>query len=156
MISDEDATGEPAFPAGTPVADVHFAAVPADPQRLPGLRRALAEWAERAGMSAEQVEVLALTSYEALANAAEHAYSDGEGVLEVHATYSPERARVQVTVTDAGRWRPPPIDRGEWGGRGLVLIRNLAEHAEVSTDATGTTVRMSWTVHDPATTPAAS
>lgn len=142
MNSDEDATGAP---AGALVADVHYAAVPAHPERLPGLRRALAGWADRVGMSAEQIEVLALASYEALANATAHAYSNGEGVLEVHATYLPERAQAQVTVTDSGRWRPPSTEWG-LGGRGLVLIRNLAEHAEVSTDATGTTVRMHWTV----------
>lgn len=154
MNSDEDATGEPDPLAGA-VADVHFAAVPADPERLPGLRRALAGWAERAGMSAEQVEVLALASYEALANATAHAYSDGAGVLKVHATYLPEQAQAQVTVTDSGHWRPPPTERGELSGRGLVLIRNLAEQAEVSTDTSGTTVWMSWTVHTPATAPAA-
>lgn len=153
MNSDEDASGEPDASVRTvPVADLHFAAVPAAPERLPALRRALGEWAERVGMNAEQIEVLALASYEALANAAAHAYPDGEGVLEVHATYLPERARAQVTVTDFGSWRPEPAERGELGGRGLMLIRQLAEHADVNTDAAGTAVRMSWTA--PAGAPA--
>ncbi|MHA6801383.1 ATP-binding protein [Bounagaea algeriensis] len=153
MNSDEDATGEPDPLAG--VADVHFAAVPAEPEQLPGLRRALAEWAGRVGMSAEQIELVALASYEALTNATVHAYSGAGGVLDVHARYLPERAQAQVTVTDSGRWRPEPPERGEQGGRGLVLIRNLAEHAEVTTDASGTAVRMRWTVHTADTAPAA-
>lgn len=146
MTSDEDTAGRADRPDGA-VADVEAAAVPAEPDQLPGVRRALAEWAGHVGMSAEQVEAVALASYEALANATAHAYSDGAGVLDVHATYRPERAQVQVTVADSGRWRPPPAERGGLGGRGLVLIRSLAEHAEVTTDAAGTTVRMYWTVH---------
>ncbi len=147
MNSDEDASGDSDLSVGTvPVTDLHFAAVPAAAERLPELRRALGEWAERVGMNTEQIEVLALASYEALANAATHAYPDGKGALEVHATYLPERAQAQITVADSGCWRPEPTERGELGGRGLVLIRNLAEHAEVSTDAAGTAVRMYWTV----------
>src|SRR5699024_9383444 len=132
--------------AARPLTDVDFVAVPAEPERLPELRRALAEWAERVGMSAEQVEAVTLAGYEALANAATHAYAAGTGTLNLHAEYRSARRQVQVAVSDAGRWRTPPTDRDGLGGRGLVLIRSLAEHAEVHTDASGTTVSMHWTV----------
>ncbi|RCW43302.1 anti-sigma regulatory factor (Ser/Thr protein kinase) [Halopolyspora algeriensis] len=128
----------------TQVTDLRFPAVPAEPERLPELRHTLVEWAERTGMAAEQVETLALAAYEALANAAVHAYPDGDGVLDVHASHRPDSAQVEVTVTDYGRWRLPPSERGGTGGRGLVLIRNLADHAEVIAETSGTTVRMAW------------
>lgn len=136
------AKGEP-DDAG-PVPDLHYAAVPAEPERLPGLRRALVEWAGRVGLSAERVETLALAGYEALANAAAHAYRDGAGVLEMRAAHRTGPERLEVTVSDQGDWRPEPADRGGLGGRGLVLIRNLADHAEVTTDESGTTVSMTW------------
>lgn len=128
------------------VVDLYCSAVPAEPERLQGLRRALAEWAERIGMAAEQIEALTLAGYEALANAAAHAYPDSGGVLDMHATYRPDSAQVEVTVSDHGNWRFPTAEHEELGGRGLVLIRSLAEHAEVTAGALGTTVRMTWTL----------
>lgn len=145
MDTDGKAAGEHDADLGeTQVAALRFPEVPAKPERLPELRHALVEWAERTGMTDEQVETLALAVYEALANAAVHAYPDGDGVLDVHASHRPDTAQVKVTVADYGRWRLPPTERGGQGGRGLVLIRSLADHAEVTTDASGTTVRMTW------------
>lgn len=146
-----DIDGDAADAAGTGVragrvANLDCTAVPAKPERLPELRHALAEWAARIGMAAEQNEALTLATYEALANAAAHAYPEGvEGVVDVHAVHRPESARVEVTVTDYGSWRPPD-ESGMLGGRGLVLVRSLAENAEVTTDASGTTVRMAWSL----------
>ncbi|GAB3298010.1 ATP-binding protein [Parasphingorhabdus pacifica] len=141
-------------PRGSPGADentdppteLHCRAVPADPERLPALRRAVAGWAACVNMSAEQIELVVLASYEALANATAHAYPHGGGVLEVHAVYRPISSRAEVVVTDYGRWQEPPVERRDLGGRGLVLIESLAEHAEVTTTTSGTSVRMSWTV----------
>lgn len=125
--------------------ELHCREVPAEADRLPALRRALADWAENVGLSADQRELAALATYEALANAATHAYSDGEsGVLDVHAIYRPTSGHAEVVVTDYGHWQEP--GREDLGGRGLVLISSLAEHAEVTVTAGGTTVRMSWTV----------
>lgn len=147
-MNGEDAAGDA---VSGEVADVNFAGVPAEPERLPTLRRALAEWAGRLGLSAEQAEAVSLASYEALANATAHAYADGQGTLDVHAEYRPDWGQVQVTVADSGRWRPPPAERDRQGGRGLTLIRSLAEDAEVDTDSSGTTVRMRWSAQpDPA------
>jgi anti-sigma regulatory factor (Ser/Thr protein kinase) len=98
-------------------------------------------------MSAEQIELLALASYEALANAAAHAYPDGHGVLDVHAVYRPGPAQVEVLVTDYGSWRTPSSEQDELGGRGLVLIESLAEHAKITTGVSGTSVHMSWSLH---------
>lgn len=138
-------TAHPACARGEPDSELCYREVPATPERLPGLRNALAEWAGTAGLDAEQVERLILASYEALANVVAHAYPDGSGVLDLEARLLRDPARVEVTVTDYGRWRPDSERRRELGGRGLILLRSLAEHAEVSTGGEGTTVRMSWT-----------
>jgi serine/threonine-protein kinase RsbW len=142
----EMATNESEEAQASSIADLCYTAIPAEPQRLPGLRRALVEWAEGAGISGERLEALALVCYEALANAVAHAYSDGDGVVDVRASYRQSPARVEITVTDYGQWRAPGPERGDLGGRGLVLIRSLADDAEVSTGESGTTVRMTWNV----------
>ena len=56
--------------------DLHVR-VPAVAGRLTGLRHALAEWAERAGLAPEDREALTLASYEAMANSVEHASRPG-------------------------------------------------------------------------------
>lgn len=129
-----------------PTAELHCRAVPANPERFPALRRTLAGWAEHVGMSTEQIELVGMVSYEALANVAAHAYPHGDGVLDAHALFQASSSRAQIVITDYGHWQEPPGERGELGGRGLVMIDSLTEHAEVTTTASGTSVRMSWTV----------
>lgn len=125
--------------------DLHYR-VPAAAARLTGLRHALAEWAERSGLSQEDREALILASYEAMANSVEHAYSgELEGVLDLRAVRDTEAGLVTVTVTDYGRWRPPPIDPGS-RGRGLPLIRGLTTAADITPSEQGTTVSMSWPI----------
>jgi serine/threonine-protein kinase RsbW len=121
--------------------DLHVR-VPADPGRLTGLRHALSEWAERVGLHVADREALTLASYEAMANAVEHAYADRlRGIIELSAVTEP--GRVVVTVTDYGTWRTPPADVGT-RGRGLTLIRGLTPDSAISSSDKGTTVSMSW------------
>lgn len=49
-------------------------------------------------------------------------------------------ARVAVQVTDDGRWRPPPAERGH-RGRGLDLIREIGDDVQLEHDAGGTRIR---------------
>lgn len=123
--------------------DVHFR-VPAVPGRLAALRHALAEWADRIGLSTGDQEALVLATYEAMANSVEHAYPDQiQGVLEVRAHRDVEEGRAVVTVTDYGRWKPPEPSGG-LRGRGLSLIRGLTATTTITPTPTGTTVAMSW------------
>jgi serine/threonine-protein kinase RsbW len=116
--------------------------VPADPRLLAPLRVELAGWARDAGLPEVDVESVVLAGYEALANAAEHAYPRGGGTITLRAAVID--GEVHVRVSDQGRWRPPPADPGS-RGRGLLLIRGLAERAEVRRgSAGGTTVIMVW------------
>ncbi|MBA8827555.1 anti-sigma regulatory factor (Ser/Thr protein kinase) [Saccharopolyspora lacisalsi] len=140
----EMAPSEPDGDGSLLVTDLHHMAVPAEAERLPELRHALVEWARHAGTTDEQVEMLTLACYEALANVAAHAYPEGTGVLDLHAIRRRDPARIEVMVRDYGRWQQPRSSNAGPGGRGLVLLRSLADHAEVTSDDSGTTVSMTW------------
>lgn len=128
---------------GVQEGDLHVR-VPAVAGRLTGLRHALAEWAEQAGLPPEDREALTLASYEAMANSVEHAYAGQlQGVLDLRAVRDHAGGRVVITVTDYGQWRPPPADPGT-RGRGLPLIRGLTPDATITPSPRGTTVSMSW------------
>jgi serine/threonine-protein kinase RsbW len=126
-----------------PEGDLHFR-VPAVPGRLAGLRHALATWAARAGLDEEDTEALVLASYEAMANTVEHAYRDQtQGLLDLRARVDDQKARIVVTVTDYGRWKPPEPSGG-LRGRGLSLIQGLTSTATITPTTGGTTVTMFW------------
>lgn len=118
--------------------------VPAVVDRLQQLRRALTDWATRIGLAAETVTDLVLATYEAMANVVEHAYRDRlGGLLDLHAHVDQSHRTVTVIVTDYGRWLVPshgPSLRG----RGLLLIRGLTQHTEISPSQHGTTVAMTY------------
>ncbi|WP_044576611.1 ATP-binding protein [Saccharopolyspora spinosa] len=134
--------------AAAPPDPPHWHEVPAEPGRLRPICRALTDWASGNGFTDNRAEAVALAAYEAMANVVTHAYPDGGGVLSVRAAFRIEAARIEIAVQDRGRWliRAAPEDSGEHGGRGLVLIRSLADHVEVLLEEVGTTVRMAWDV----------
>ena len=98
---------------------------------------------------------LALAVYEALANVVDHAYLGhdvpGEMTLTALASSPPAGGLLlDVTVSDRGSWRECG-DPG-WRGRGLPLMRRLAESTAVMTDAHGTTVTLRRRVPPPSST----
>jgi serine/threonine-protein kinase RsbW len=115
-----------------------------EPGNLVNVRHQLESWASATGLSASAVADLVLSGYEALANAAEHAYPAGHGPVDLVAARTTD-SRVLVVVSDRGRWRPPPADPG-FRGRGLLMIHALAHRVEVRQSPQGTTVYMEWTL----------
>jgi anti-sigma regulatory factor (Ser/Thr protein kinase) len=116
--------------------------VDADAHRLAAVRKSLSGWAEELGMNREQRSDLVLAAYEALANAAEHAYvGRTDGVIDLLARS--EQGVITIIVTDYGAWRPPQPSDG-LRGRGLLLINALTHESEVIHSETGTTVTMVW------------
>lgn len=115
-----------------------------EPRNLVAVRHQLESWASTTGLSASAVADLVLSGYEALANAAEHAYPSGLGPVDLVAARTTD-GRVLVTVGDRGRWRPPPADPG-FRGRGLLMIHALAHGVEVQQSPQGTIVYMEWTL----------
>jgi anti-sigma regulatory factor (Ser/Thr protein kinase) len=122
-------------------ADLSYPAIPADPEQLILLRDEIAVWASRAGLRPEQVSDLQLAVYEAMANVVVHAYPEATGTLAVHARSRGET--VTVTVVDHGQWQPAARP-GLLHGRGLPLIRSLADRSVVNAGPAGTTVTMTW------------
>jgi len=111
------------------------------PGPLVEVRHHLEEWVKATGLPTETVTDVVLATYEALANAAEHAYPSGGGPVDLIAASTVD-SRLLVTVRDYGRWRSP-CDSG-LRGRGLVIIKALAHRAEVRRTAHGTWMHMEW------------
>ena len=130
---------------GDRVAALDHTGIPAIADRLLPLRRQLAVWAAATGMAADQIDAMILAADEAMSNAVSHAYDgDSPGTFDVHATHDADRNEIHVTIRDHGRWQPADPDPGPLHGRGLLLIRALADEATVDHTATGTVVRMTW------------
>jgi PAS domain S-box-containing protein len=112
--------------------------LPTSPSALRAMRRTVDDWSARAGLTRELTQDLQRTLGEAVANASEHAYRGrpGEFDYEIARTIT---GCIDVQVRDHGSWRPPPDDMGD-RGRGLRVIRAIAEQVHIDTDS-GTTVR---------------
>jgi anti-sigma regulatory factor (Ser/Thr protein kinase) len=113
-------------------------------RRLTELRPSIRSWACGAGMSEDDTADIVLATYEALTNAAEHAYDSDGWRVDLIAARTLDH-RIVVSVRDHGCWRPPPADTG-FRGRGLVMMRSLAHEMDVRASADGTTVLMWWGV----------
>jgi anti-sigma regulatory factor (Ser/Thr protein kinase) len=111
----------------------------ARPEELPRLRRRLEAWLAEFAVEKALAQRIVLSVNEAAANAVEHAYGPGRASFAVHA--AAEAERVVVEVRDHGRWRPP---RGVDGGRGLLLMRELADVVELAHEDRGTRVTLEW------------
>ncbi|MGY1700227.1 SpoIIE family protein phosphatase [Geodermatophilus sp. SYSU D00766] len=115
--------------------------LPADPVRLPEVRRAVRRWAPEAALHPDAIEDLLLALGEATGNAVEHAYRDagvpGRMLVELDLDGDGD---VAVKVADTGTWRPPPADRG-FRGRGLQIIAALADDVDLAPGPAGTTLR---------------
>jgi anti-anti-sigma factor len=119
--------------------------LPAEAVWLRGIRRALDEWLHGVGASEQDVPAVHLAVIEAATNCVEHAYRDtASGWMWLDAVLDGE-GRLRVTVTDHGRWRPPPRDP-EHRGRGLRLMNSLMESVDVHRTEVGTTVTMARTL----------
>lgn len=88
-----------------------------------------------------------LAVYEAMANAADCAYTDAltTGAMHIHAGYDQPQAMLTVEVSDDGAWRAPnPQLRGLAHGRGIPLIHALTDRVEITATPAGTRVRLQW------------
>jgi anti-anti-sigma factor len=112
--------------------------LPAEPQALATLRRAVDQWAAASGASTEEAHDLVVAVSEAVTNVIEHAYTSTGGQVEVEA--SMWQGLAQIVVRDCGRWRP---SRPDEGGRGLRLMQGLVDDVDVASGPGGTEIRLS-------------
>ena len=116
--------------------------VPARVCELARVRRIVGEAAAACGFEPADRYALVLATHEALVNAIEWGAPDAKGNVQVMVDLDPHGA--QVAVFDHGMFvdapaPPPNCERG----RGLSLIRELADTASVDGRGDGTTVRFS-------------
>ncbi len=98
----------------------------------------------RTGLDEARLCDVLLAVNEALANTAEFAYRDGgEGTLDLNAVRDPLRRTLTVTVSDRGRWRQTTaLNRRRNRGRGIPLMRALADSLFIESSVLGTSVCM--------------
>lgn len=115
--------------------------VPAVEDSLPVVRQALRALGDTVGAEREALEDAELALTEACANAVEHAYPDGEGIVEV-SLESGEHDMV-VSVRDFGQGMDAAPGRTGSSGRGygLVMIESIARKVQVGEEG-GTEVTM--------------
>jgi anti-sigma regulatory factor (Ser/Thr protein kinase) len=87
---------------------------------------------------------------EALANAAEFAYRRGPaGTVGITAIRGDGCGTLTVTITDQGLWREvDPLRRRRSRGRGIPLMRALADDVVIDTTAPGTRVCLRFLDHE--------
>jgi len=113
---------------------------PAAPREVTLMRQAFDTWLDGIEIEPERRRDALLALSEAAANAAEHAYGfDGAGLVDVE-VFAVD-GRLDVSVSDRGRWREPVPDPTR--GRGGIIMRAVAHDVSVERGETGTVVRMS-------------
>lgn len=115
----------------------------ADPVTVAQIRDEFAQWL-RSGPGIDETQAcdVVLAVNEALANTAEFAYVDGgDGTVDFEATRDLPRRSLTVTVSDRGCWRETnPLNRQRCRGRGIPLMRTLADSVIIDTSGLGTSV----------------
>lgn len=109
----------------------------ADPGRLAAVRHDMRTFLLEQELPSDRIDDLLLLAGEALANAVEHAYH-GRSTGPVHVRLEHRRDHVRLIVVDHGGWRIPqaPGQRG----RGVGIMRVLADELLIDTRSDGTTV----------------
>ena len=113
-------------------------------EQLRDIRHELAAWMQDAAIPDERIADIVLAVNEACANSIEHGYR-GSPAARVRVDGDNDGARVHITITDDGSWKPKAADPGV-RGRGLLLIRAVSDWLEMECTASGTTVDMSFNV----------
>lgn len=117
----------------------------ADPPNAARIRDELARWLRRR-TTLDEIRAcdVVLAVNEALANVAEFAYPAGAvGTVDLEVMCDPDQGTLAITVTDRGRWREARSeDRDHRRGRGIPLMRNLADAVVIDSGAQGSRVFM--------------
>jgi serine phosphatase RsbU (regulator of sigma subunit)/integral membrane sensor domain MASE1/anti-sigma regulatory factor (Ser/Thr protein kinase) len=113
--------------------------VPAQPERLAGIRRILGRWLRQNGSSPKDAADILVACTEACANVIQHAYASKDGPMDIVATA--DGGAITVGVRDFGIWMPEAsVDDG--ANRGLLLMRGLMDSVDVVSGPEGTNVLM--------------
>jgi serine phosphatase RsbU (regulator of sigma subunit)/anti-sigma regulatory factor (Ser/Thr protein kinase) len=115
--------------------------VDAHPRRLGEIRATLRGWLSDLGVPSDRVFDILVAVGEACANSIEHGYGPAGGTIEL--TLARSDHYLEALVRDHGRWREP---RGAHRGRGIKMMRKLAESVDLVRSPDGTDVRLGWNI----------
>lgn len=90
---------------------------------------------------------IVLVVNEALSNAAEFAYRDRESAdqISLRAIYQPATGALVITIADRGTWRQSDTSNQKLSrGRGIPLMRALADRVDIDRTAHGTQVHLQF------------
>jgi anti-sigma regulatory factor (Ser/Thr protein kinase) len=110
-----------------------------DRDALMSLRRLLARWLREAGAEADEVHDLVMAANEAWQNALEHGTGFARTTVDVDLEVDPH-GEVSICVRDAGSRERAPSDPDR--GRGIELMRALADEVSLELAPHGSTVRL--------------
>lgn len=118
----------------------------ADALTVARMRRELSQWLRtHLALDPDRFNDVLLAANEALTNAAEFAYAGRQGTMTLRARYHPGDATLLVDVSDRGTWRHvEPQSQPNTRGRGIPLMRALADETTISATPNGTNVRMQF------------
>lgn len=127
----------------------------ADAQTVSRFRHELSRWLRaHIALDAARLNDVLLAVNEALTNAAEFAYVGDQGAggtMKMRARHFAADRTLSVDVFDHGHWREPDPDTPNTRGRGIPLMRALADRATIAPLSTGTEVRLRFDGCAPAT-----
>jgi serine phosphatase RsbU (regulator of sigma subunit)/anti-sigma regulatory factor (Ser/Thr protein kinase) len=119
--------------------------LPSTVDSLDLVRVAMREWLEGTPATRTEIEDIVLATWEACANAVEHADDPVEDMFSVDAEL--DQDSVRVTVVDSGSWRPA-TERSD-RGLGLRLMHSLMSSVDLDTGADGTRIRLQKELAEP-------
>jgi len=125
-----------------------------DPALFRDVRRWIGGILSEAGWSDEERSDLVVAVSEACSNAHRYAY-DGRRDGRIELRVALNAAEVEIEVRDfgkgfdAGRYRPPQLDRPREGGYGIYLMKRLTDRLEHCAMEPGTLVRMAKSRREP-------
>jgi PAS domain S-box-containing protein len=118
-----------------------------DPEALTSLRRMLGRWLREAGAEDDEVHDLVMAANEAWQNALEHGTGFARTTIDVDLEVD-GHGEVSITVRDAGRRDRSPSDPDR--GRGIELMRALADEVTLELAPHGSVVRLRRALRAPA------
>jgi serine/threonine-protein kinase RsbW len=118
--------------------------VPAVAAEAGQLTKHVSGWLDHTGrIDAQRSSDIALATYEALANCADHAYRNEThaGAMTIQVSHDCRTDTVRICVTDHGSWITPDTQTARSSrGRGLRLMQALCDDFTVNGTNDGTTV----------------
>jgi anti-sigma regulatory factor (Ser/Thr protein kinase) len=117
-----------------------------DPDALTSLRRLTARWLREAGAEGDEVHDLVMAGNEAWQNALEHGTGFARTTVDVELEVV-DHGEVKITVRDAGSRDRAPSDPDR--GRGIELMRALADEVTLELAPHGSTVRLRRALRSP-------